>query len=67
MQEIKENTPQKIILTKNNIVIDSDNICTDSTESDKNVSMNLSPSVNGNNNGSIKLEQDNSKMKKRKD
>ena len=67
MKEIKENeenTPQKIILTKNNIAIDSDNIYTNSTES-KNASMNLSPSAIGNN-GIIKLDQENSKIKKKK-
>ena len=64
IKEIEENTPQKIMLTKNNIAIDSDNIYTNSTES-KNASMNLSPSAIGNN-GIIKLDQENSKIKKKK-
>ena len=64
IKEIEENTPQKIILTKNNIAIDSDNIYTNSTES-KNASMNFSPSAIGNN-GIIKLDQENSKIKKKK-
>ena len=64
MEENKENnnTPQKL---KCNIVFDSENLYTDSTESQKNLSLNLNPSINGNN-GSTKLEQDNSKLKKKK-
>ena len=59
MIENNENNASKKIQLKDNIIIDSEIICTDSTESQKNAS------INGNN-GSIKLEQDNSKIKKKK-
>ena len=59
MIENNENNTQKKIQLKDNIIIDSEILCTDSTESQKNPSINI-------NNGSIKLEQDNSKIKKKK-
>ena len=59
MIENNENNTQKKIQLKDNIIIDSEILCTDSTESQKNPSIII-------NNGSIKLEQDNSKIKKKK-
>ena len=56
---IENATPQKVKQLKDNAIVDSEMLCTDSTESQKN------PSINGNN-GYIKLEQDTSKIKKKK-
>lgn len=59
MIENNENNTPKTIQLKDNIIIDSEMLYTDSTESQKNPSINVI-------NGPIKLEQDNSKIKKKK-
>ena len=66
MQDNQENSgPLKIIKTDNNIIVESDILYTDSTDTQKLNSIHISPS-NNTNNGSLKLEKDNSKNKKKK-
>ena len=66
MQDNQENNgPLKIIKTDNNIIVESDILYTDSTDTQKLNSIHISPS-NNTNNGSLKLEKDNSKNKKKK-
>jgi len=65
MQKNQENiNPKKIIKTENDI-IESEIVYTDSTEPKKNTSIKITPS-NNNNNDSLKLKQDNLKIKKKK-
>ena len=66
MQDNQENNgPLKIIKTDNNIIVESDILYTDSTDTQKLNSIHISP-ANNTNNGSLKLEKDNSKNKKKK-
>ena len=66
MQDNQENNgPLKEIKTDNNIIVESDILYTDSTDTQKLNSIHISPS-NNTNNGSLKLEKDNSKNKKKK-
>ena len=66
MQDNQENNgPLKEIKTDNNIIVESDILYTDSTDTQKHNSIHITPS-NNSNNGSLKLEKDNSKNKKKK-